>query len=211
MTMNASALTPSRIPHDALERDEPYGSGFRGRINWRAQALTDATRTLLEVRFGDRSELALLAARLRQIGHDIMQRLQHLHARLEDHERAQNHIRDELDEAEARLSGLPPFCYWEPVASRARYGAEQLRSHLGQEAREESRRWLEARGEAEAAIAELLTAYTETLSKIEAATGTQYPMPALADLLRFLNEPPAEEVIILDPPDETTSGAPPCP
>ncbi len=188
----------NRIPEDALERQQTYASGWKGTLDLRRKSIREATTQLLMPMAGVPPEAASVSSRLNQIGQAIVAHLWHLLAQLEQHERTVEHIHEELERTQERLSELPPFRYDEPKdIARARYGAEQLRSQLGHELRETHRRWLEARGEAETAIAELATQYSEVLSTIENHAGQSYPRPTLAHVLRFLSEPPAQDVIIL--------------
>lgn len=201
--MNSLQDPQEPISEEALDRREPYGSaGWRGLLDMRKAALCAAESQLTKP-VSDRPELALLTTRLRVLGERIAQQLQDLNTALQTHERAQEHISEELQRTEERLSDLPEFRYWEPInIAKLRQGAHELRSKLGQESREDHRRWDESRSEAEIAIGELLTELAETLAKLSAATGLQLAVPSLSEVLRFLDEPPAREVVILDPPAE---------
>jgi len=194
-----NALLP-KIPDDALERHEPYGNDWKGVIEQRKRAIREVAGLLLRPASPVSPDIASISARLRQIGQGIVARLWLFHAQLEEYERSVAHIYDELELTRERLSEIPEFRYDEPRdIAKARYGIEQLRSQLGHELRETHRRWLEARTDAEKDIVEYFGDYTEVLCQIQAVTPEVPDAPSMADLLRFLTEPPAQEVIIQCP------------
>ena len=164
----------------------------------RRKSIREADKILLCPTIGVPPEAAAVSSRLKQIGQAIVTHLWQLLAQLEQHEHAVTHIHEELERTQERLSELPLFRYDEPKdIARARYGVEQLRSQLGRELRETHRRWLEARGEAEASIAELVIQYSEVISTIEQHSEQNSQHPTMAQVLHFLGEPPAKEVIII--------------
>lgn len=191
--------TNEPIPEEALERGEPYGPGCWGFVDLRRKAVRDAAKQL-EVSPPDRPDLAPIVQRGRVLGQQITQKLWHLLTALEEHEAGQKHIQEELDAAGQSIAELNAL---RPAALEARgptrtHGAEQLRSQLGREAREGIRRWLEARAEAEEAIAEQHAEFVHILGKVELATGIPLARPEFAVLFKFLREPPRHEVLILD-------------
>ena len=191
----------NRIPEDAIELLEPYGTGWKGITDWRGKAIRDSTAKL-DVTIEGSPELGPLIAQLRQMGDEITQQLWHVKAQFEDHERTQDHINEELELTRDRLAYLPPFQVMEPPEiSRARQGVEELRSELGEEARTEQRRWLETLGEAKTAIAELLRTHGELLSKIEAVTQQDSSRSTLSQLFLFLIEPSSTEIFIGGSPE----------
>lgn len=184
------------IPEDALERGEPYGPGCWGYLDMRRKAIRDATREM-EFSLPERPELGPLVSHARVIGQQITQKLWHLLTSLEEHESGQRHIQDELHETDEALAQLKDQLETLLTSSRRR-AVEQLRSHLGREAREGIRKWLEARAEAEEKIAEQHAELVDLLVKIELATGQPVARPDFATLFKFLHEPPRSEVLILD-------------
>ena len=195
----------NRIPEDAIEALEPYGTGWKGQTDWRGKAIRDGTEKL-DVTLESSPELGPLMAQLRQMGDEITQQLWHVKAQFEDHERAQDHINEELELTRDRLAYLPPFQVTEPPeVSKARQGVEELRSQLGEEARTEQRRWLETLGEAKTAIAELLRTHGELLGKIDAVSQQDLPRTTLSQLFLFLSEPPSTEIFIAGSPEVVAS------
>jgi len=200
--MTVAEVPTEGIPEVALERHEPYGNGWKGVIERRKRAIQEVAGLLLRPGIQVSPDTASITARLRQIGQSIAARLWLLHAQLVEYERAVAHIYEELELTRERLSDLPPFRYDETRdIAKARSTVEQLRSQLGHELRETHRRWLEARGDAENNIVELFADYTEVLSQVQAMTPQFSEAPSLSDLLRFLTEPPAQNVIIEGPPE----------
>lgn len=191
------------VPEDSIDRTEPHCQGSWGRIAPRKKTIRDVASALSAAQLPDRPELSLLSSKLTQVEQAITQGLWQLFARLEEHERSRSHIEEETLKARQRVAELPPFNFLEPrEIANARQGAEKLCAKLGEEAREEARRWLEARAEIETAIAEQLAAYCESLSKVEVLTQKVHPHPTLSQVLQFMEQPQAQEVFILDPPRE---------
>lgn len=206
--MDNTAATDN-VPDDCIERTEPHCQGSWGRIAPRRKSIRDVASALSAAQLPDGPEFSLFSTKLAQVAQAITQGLWQLFARLEEHERSQSHIQEETLKARQRVAELPPFNFLEPrEIANARQGAEKLCAKLGEEAREEARRWLEARAEIETSVAEQLAAYCESLSKVEVLTQKVHPQPTLSQVLRFMEELPAQEVFILAPPREwQSSGA----
>jgi hypothetical protein len=206
--MNEHNTLQQSIPDSVLERHEPYGDGWKGVIDQRKGAIREVAALLVDQDVSPSPETAALSARLRQIGQTVVARLWFLLAQLEQHERAVTHLHEELQATRERLSDLPEFRYDEPRdIAKARYGVEQLRSQLGHELRETHRRWLEARGDIEKEVAELLTEYGAVLNRAGQVSDQSRPHPSLSQVLAFLGLPPAQDVIILNS-SEQCEGAP---
>jgi hypothetical protein len=186
------------IPEEALERDAPFCSGHSGRINWRGMSVRQISQILTEVACPAEPEFLPLVTKLKNTAEAMAQRLWHLLAMLEDHERRRDHIVSEIQKAREHMAELPPFDFLEPPPiANARQGAAKLSAELGKELRDENRKWLELCGEEEVAVGEILAEHNDVLSRVGAVTQSVASPPTLRQVLTFMNEPKSEEVFIL--------------